>query len=176
MKKLITALLIFLSLGVNAKNSNLSETAKDATEVAYKDSKSAISTVYGDGKDVVKYLTPKTEKLLDKISVKLETTTNEVWRILVRQQKVWSFAYLLGFITSLIFWYRFYLSFKYAEANLQSDGTWAVQNGLLTIALFAISLILSIISISHTIPMLTGFFNSEYGALQTIAEIAKSLK
>jgi hypothetical protein len=74
---------------------------------AYGDSKSAISTVYSDGKEVVKYLTPKTEKLLDKISTKLETTTKS-WVILVKQQRVWSWCYLIGFIISILSWVNFY--------------------------------------------------------------------
>jgi hypothetical protein len=85
---------------VTSKNLKPITMMGDGIGTAYGDSKSAISTVYSDGKEVVKYLTPKTEKLLDKISTKLETTKS-LWVILVKQQRVWS-CYLIGFIISIL--------------------------------------------------------------------------
>jgi hypothetical protein len=50
------------------------------------------------------------------------------------------------------------------------------QNTLLAVAVFLMSLGFTILSVIHVVPMMTGFLNPEFGALQTIAEIAKSIK
>jgi hypothetical protein len=182
MKKVLLLLFMSLSLIMTAQKStekqltSVGTTLNKGIENVYSDGKAGVSTVYSDGKEAIKYLTPKTEKFLDKISKKLETTTDKLWDILVRQQKVWSWCYLIGFILSTISWINFYRLFQKSNTELEGDGTWTVQNILLTLSVFTISCILSVFSAIHLIPMMTGFMNPEFGALETIGEIAKSLK
>jgi uncharacterized membrane protein (DUF485 family) len=79
----------------------------------------------------------------------------------------------------LVLWFHiiFILTISFESNNdLEGDGEWKTQNTLLAVAVFLMSLGFTILSVIHVVPMMTGFLNPEFGALQTIAEIAKSIK
>lgn len=79
------------------------------------DSKQGVSTVYNDGKSVVqtiysdaKKLSPKVEQAVSSLAQSLKTTSENLWTILVKQQKVWSIGFLILTLASLINWVLFY--------------------------------------------------------------------
>lgn len=73
------------------------------------------STVYNDGKKTVKQVyndakafSPKIEKAVESLAGSLKTTANQLWNILVKQQFVWSCAFLILTIASLFNWCIFW--------------------------------------------------------------------
>lgn len=184
--------------------------AQDSTKVN-------ISTVYNDIKHGVNNNAPKIEQALGTIARNLKVTADQVWNILVKQQKVWSLCFLLLTISALTNWYILYKrniyvinpkyekvkvtisKLMYDEGVTKSDSETYLNSSRYqphyrdvqdeeiklipnsTISWFKylhliICLVLSIFSYLHFAQMLTGFMNPEYGAMQTIAEVAKSLK
>lgn len=91
------------------------------------DSKQGVSTVYNDGKSVVqtiyndaKKLSPKVEQAVSSLAQSLKTTSENLWTILVKQQKVWSIGFLILTLVSLFNWCLFYkrnLNIKLTEKN-----------------------------------------------------------
>jgi hypothetical protein len=96
MKKFLLLLMMF-SISLNAQD-KLNE------KTVYDDSKNAISTVYND----VKSLSPKVEESIKILAEQFKTTTTELWSILVKQQLVWSWCFLILTISALFNWWLFY--------------------------------------------------------------------
>jgi len=145
------------------------------TKTFYGDVKDGTVTVYQDAKDVVKYLTPEAKNLIVKIAQKLEKTTDQVWDILVRQQKVWSWCYLLLSISAIILWYRFYLQFNVAKTDLTEAKEVKEINVVFAVALFIFAVTASCFSSFHFIDMMTGFMNPEYGAMKNLYQVYQSV-
>ena len=104
MKKLFLLFMICVSTFVNAQNDKVSSQTSKSIETVYKDSKNGISTVYND----LKSTTPQIKSALESLSKELKTTTDSLWLILVKQQLVWSWCFLILIISSLINWIMFY--------------------------------------------------------------------
>lgn len=100
---------------------------KKQADQVLNDSKQGVSTVYNDGKSVVqtiysdaKKLSPKVEQAVSSLAQSLKTTSENLWVILVKQQKVWSIGFLILTLTSLINWclfYKRYLNNKQKEED-----------------------------------------------------------
>ena len=103
MKKLLL-ILMMISISSIAQEKTLSEKDKANIETVYNDSKNAVTTVYND----VKSLSPKVESAIKELAKEFKTTTTELWNILVRQQLVWSWCFLILTISALINWYIFF--------------------------------------------------------------------
>lgn len=174
MRKLLFCLLLSIAFIGNAQS--VTDKALKSADNAITQGKNGIATVYGDGKDVVKYLTPKAEKLLDKLATKLETTSDKVWIILVKQQRVLSWCYFLGVLSTIFGWFNFYKAFNRGKNELDDSNEWKTSNSVLASSLFIISCIFTYFSVVHLIPMMTGFMNPEYGAMRSILEFANTLK
>lgn len=90
-------------------------------ETVYKDSKQGITTVYND----LKSTTPQIKSALESLSKELKTTTDSLWLILVKQQKVWSWCFLVLILSSLFNWFLFYkrnftnLKYEKVEVSVQ---------------------------------------------------------
>ncbi len=110
MKKLLLLLLTSSFLFANEQK---------ITEQVYDDGKQAVSTVYND----VKSLTPKIENGIKSIAEGLKVGAESVWNILVKQQKVWSIAFLILTITSIINWLLFYKRYLYKIPNPKIEYT-----------------------------------------------------
>lgn len=148
-------------------------TLSSGTDRVYTDGTNAVSTVYSD----IKSLGPKGESAIREMAKSLKTGTKELWRILVNQQRVWSWCYLVGFIITFVSWCHFYHRFKNGSNNAKAnDGDWL--SGDIWISLFtgAMSIGLSVLAATHLVPMMTGFLNPEFGAMQNIIQVALSLK
>lgn len=194
------------------------------TRASMKDtSKVNLSTVYHDVKNGMDVNAPKIEKAIGTIAKDLKVTADKVWNILVKQQKVWSYCFLLLTLSALINWHFFYKnnfirlsektsvigkrdikrqienpqfeSYYEGRSGYKDDirskryidseiGTEDILLPLFTTASIkwfkylhlAICLTLSIFSYLHFASMLTGFLNPEFGAMQTIAEVAQNIK
>jgi hypothetical protein len=96
MKKLFLLLMICVSTFVNAQEKTI--------QTVYKDSKDGISTVYKD----LKSTTPQIKNVLESLSKELKTTTDSLWSILVKQQLVWSWCFLILTFSSIFNWFLFY--------------------------------------------------------------------
>ncbi len=165
---------------VNNATSSFKETNKtfigqtsNGVSTVYGDTKNGISTMYND----VKSLAPDAKSAMQEIYSTLKETSKYAWNLLVRQQKVWSFGYL--FCELLFFYtvYRFWRSYKkYASEDLDESGELKNRNLIPCFILGISSLILGYFSLIHFEPMLTGFFNPEFGALRQLVELGKTIK
>ena len=115
MKKLILSLIVLFTINI-CFSQNKKSLNKTSIETVYNDSKNGISTVYND----LKSTTPQIKNALESLSKELKTTTDSLWFILVKQQLVWSWCFLILTITSLSNWFIFYkrnLNNKLSEKN-----------------------------------------------------------
>ena len=118
-----TKLLLFVAL----MSMTLTFAQEKQVDQVLNDSKKGVSTVYNDGKTVVqtiysdaKKLSPKVEQAVSSLAQSLKTTSENLWNILVKQQKVWSIGFLILTLASLINWllfYKRYLNNKLKEEN-----------------------------------------------------------
>lgn len=195
MKKLLSVVLIatfaFTTMSAQTTSKNVTNTVDNtvnkvsgqATNIVDKTS-NGIGTVYGDSKDAIgivygdlKSLAPKVESALTEVAKGLKVGAESVWKILVKQQLVWSFCYLIGIIVTILSWVNFYYRFNKGQENAKTNqGDWKEADGVLVIVLFIISVALSILSIMNIEAMMTGFINPEFGAIRNIVEIASKLK
>lgn len=83
---------------------NQSAPAKSTVKEVYNDSKSAISTIHED----LTKIAPKLESAVTSIASGLKVGANNVWAILVKQQQVWSWCFLILTISSILNWIFFY--------------------------------------------------------------------
>lgn len=147
----------------------------NGTSTVYGDVKDGTKTVYTDAKNAVKYLTPEAKNLLIKVAQKLEKTTDQVWDILVRQQKVWSWCYLLLTVSAIGLWIRFYHQFSITKTDVNEVNEVKEINVALSLVLFAMAVIASSYSSYYFADMMTGFMNPEYGAMKNIYQVYKGL-
>ena len=167
----IALMTITLSFAQSKQVDKILDTSKDGVSTVYNDGKQAVSTVYND----VKSLSPKVESAIKSLATELKTTTNALWVILVRQQLVWSIAILLGLIGTILSWIHFWYRFKIACEN--DWGRYgSAHYEFICIMCAGISIVGSILVVTHFNDMLTGFINPSYGALKTIVQVAHSLK
>ena len=185
MKKLFLLFMICVSTLVNAQEKTI--------ETVYKDSKNGISTVYDD----LKSTTPQIKNALESLSKELKTTTDSLWLILVKQQLVWSWCFLVLILSSLFNWFLFYkrnfttlkddeiLIGKQTRKTGYSSDPQTITDIILRKNLIfpwfvyvhlTICITLSVFSFLHFSDMLTGFINPEFGALKTITEVVQNLK
>lgn len=158
---------------VSEETTKITETSKKGISAVYSDSKGAISTVYGD----LKSLAPDAKEAMKEIVSTLKQTSNSVWDILVKQQKVWSWCYLIGGIFAGIAWCHFYWRFKkYSAMNYNVEDKehlpWSWSQLLISGFLFVTATILSVIFANNLVDMMTGFINPEFGAIKNIIQIA----
>jgi hypothetical protein len=97
-----------------ATSSVVYEDSKTATSTVYKDSKELLSQLYQDGKIV----SSKLEAALISIAEGLKTTSLKAWDILVKQQVVWSWCYLILTLSSIFLWYKFGKQFLKTQTDL----------------------------------------------------------
>lgn len=104
MKKLFLTLALSISLFANAQSEKVVEKTSKTIETVYSDSKDGIKTVYND----LKSTTPQIKNALESLSKELKTTTNSLWLVLVKQQLVWSWCFLILIFSSMFNWFLFY--------------------------------------------------------------------
>jgi hypothetical protein len=118
MKKLFLTLLLSISVFANAQSEKVVEKTSKTIETVYSDSKDGIKTVYND----LKSTTPKIKNALEVLSKELKTTSDSLWKILVKQQLVWSWCFLILNFSSIFNWFLFYKrnlsNLKYEKVNV----------------------------------------------------------
>ena len=155
--------------------SNLSKTAqqgKASLSSVYGYSKDGIKTVYGD----LSSLGGEAKGAIKDIVKELKQVSVKAWDLLVRQQMIWSLCYLSVTLSSLIFGFRFFKQLKLTGTDLNETGDSKTTHVVLSVVygIFFISTV--IYSSLHLEPMLTGFFNAEFGALRTLIELGQKIK
>lgn len=136
--------------------------------------------VYNDVKSAINTTSPKIAEAIKTISKQLKVTSDKVWDILVKQQRVWSIGFLIGEILTIWCWCHFWYRVKDGQkenwglenSRKNQDSSYAVSAWIT----FVLAAFFSVISLLNFNTMLTGFINPEYGAMKTIAEVAQSLK
>ncbi len=171
--------MFLLSLGMNAQLTGsvdkvVSKSSEGVTTV-YNDGKEAVKTAYTDSKGIVKYVTPKVESALKELGKSLKTGSSEVWKILVRQQRVYAWSYLAILVLAIFSWSHSYYRFSRMKKDRCEYNKLKDSNVAITIFCFILSLSLSATVAMTFQSMLTGFLNPEYGAMKTIVEVAKNL-
>lgn len=132
----------------------------------YSETKNGVSVVYGDGKQAVQYLAEKTDSLINKSGRIIEKAGAIVWDATVNQQKVKSLAYLacLLIYVGLLYFYKSQIN-KFTLAKKDKYDHYTTHQGyFIWIGLFLV-VGLGIFNALHFVPMLTGFFNPEFGAM-----------
>jgi|688.fasta_scaffold296518_2 hypothetical protein len=171
-----------------SKLENVTETVQTVKEnskelkTVYEDTKQVTSTVYDDSKDLLKVLyedgkivSSKLEAALISIAEGLKTTSLKAWDILVKQQLVWSWCYLLLTLSSIFLWYRFGKQFIRTQTDLTETKETKDSNTIMLVLIGFLAVADSIASALHFEQMMTGFLNPEFGAIRTLFELAKSL-
>ena len=164
MKNLITILLFAFTINIcNAYqiDSVLTNTSNVITQL--------------DTSSNLKMVTTKTMEAIQYLAVGLKVSVNEVWDILVKQQQIKSWTFLLLLISSLFLDFLLFKLIKYSYKQCNLDN---LPIGYLLIILISCVVMgaYSFYNVENLYPMLTGFFNPEYGAMADIVEIAKTLK
>lgn len=155
--------------------SNLSKTAqqgKASLSSVYGDSKDGIKTVYGD----LSSLGGEAKGAIKDIVKELKQVSVKAWDLLVRQQMIWSLCYLAVTLSSLILGFRFFKQLKITGTDRTSTDDYKSTNIVLSIVYGTLFVSALLFSSLHLEPMLTGFFNSEFGALRTLIELGQKIK
>jgi len=145
--------------------------------------KATLSTVYGDGKDGVKAiygdissLGGEAKSAIKSIVQEVKEISGKAWLLLVRQQMIWSLCFLAITLSSLILGYKFFNQFKFMINDLNETGDVKERNIPLTFIYGLLFAGAAYASAIHFEPMMTGFFNPEFGALRTLVELGKNIK
>lgn len=132
------------------------------------------SVVYNDIKHTIGVNAPKIEQAVTSLAKSLKVTADNVWDILVKQQKVWSICILIDCVITIFSWIHFYYRLNIVQKN--TDHTCPDSLVVACVITGIIAITGSIVGGIYFQQMLTGFLNPEYGAMQTIAEVATSIK
>jgi hypothetical protein len=97
-----------------AASSNIAGSAKDGVSTVYNDSKEGVKEIYSQ----IKSASPKAAGIIQNMADKLEVGVDAVWKILVRQQLVWSICFLILTLSSIINWYTFYNKYIKTTINI----------------------------------------------------------
>mgnify|MGYP003669144835 FL=1 len=103
-----------LEKGLVQTSSTVVTSAKDGVVTVYNDSKEGVKEVYYQ----IKSASPKAASIISSMADKLEVGVDSVWKILVRQQLVWSICFLILTISSIINWYTFYNKYITIKFNV----------------------------------------------------------
>lgn len=138
----------------------------------YSDTKQGVSTIYND----VKSLAPDAKETLKYFYKEIRNVSIYTWDLLVRQQTTWSICYLLLEILFFITIYKFWKSFDKLKTDTDEAGAMKSINYIPMIGFLGASIFLFVFNINHFEPMVTGFYNPEYGALKTLIELKGHIK
>ena len=163
------------TLDVKNTASDLSKTAqqgKASLSTVYGDSKDGIKTIYGD----MSSLGGEAKGAIKDIVKELKQVSVKAWDLLVRQQMIWSLCYLVITLSSIVLGFKFFNQFKFMLSQEDDKGEMKDKNIPLTIIYGILFTITAYGSAIHFEPMLTGFFNAEFGALRTLIELGQKIK
>ena len=163
------------ALDVKNTASDLSKTAqqgKASLSSVYGDSKDGIKTVYGD----LSSLGGEAKGAIKDIVKELKQVSVKAWDLLVRQQMSWSLCYLAVTLSSLILGFRFFKQLKITGTDRTSTDDYKSTNIVLSIVYGTLFVSALLFSSLHLEPMMTGFFNAEFGALRTLIELGQKIK
>jgi len=163
-------------------NNTVNQVSGQATNIVDKTS-NGIGVLHDDVKDLLgvahedlKVIAPKIESAITEIAKGLKTGAANVWEILVKQQLVWSLCYLLIFILAIASWIHFYYRFNKGSREVNEDGEWRAANIAIAAITCILSIAISIAAVQNLEPMMTGFFNPEFGAMRNIIQFATQFK
>lgn len=157
---------------VNNTGSSIIGQTSNGIGTIYGDTKNSVSTVYTD----IKSLAPDAKSALQEIYSTLKTTSKYAWDLLVKQQGVWAWGYLIGELLFIFILYKFWKSLDKIGTDRSDTGGTKGINYIPAIYLGVGSIILGYLSVIHFEPMMTGFFNPEFGALRNLIELSKTIK
>jgi len=171
---LVTFMLLFTVVSYSQDDLDTSKTeTKVSTAVVYNDSKEAVKIVYSD----VKSLSPDVQKALNKLGKSLNSSAEEVWQVLIKQQLVYSIGILIVILLTIGSWIHFYYRInEYRENPINNKGDLSESRGMVSALCCIIALVGTATSIIHFNMMLTGFINPKYGAIMDIMNTIKLLK
>lgn len=167
---------------IEQTTSDVKNTASDLSKTAQQ-GKASLSTVYGDSKDGIKTIYGDISSLggeakgaIKDIVKELKQVSVKAWDLLVRQQMIWSLCYLAITLSSLILGYKFFNQFNFMIKDTSETGDVKEKNIPLTLIYGLLFAGVGYASAIHFEPMMTGFFNSEFGALRTLIELGQKIK
>lgn len=176
------------------ESSGVIEKGKNAVETVYTDGTDAVSTVYNDGKGVistayedikasVQHMTPVVGDAVESLAKGLKVGAEELFKILVLQQVVYSVVYTIVLIMMVLLLMAFikekkkYLVYLKEYTNnkdiSQNKSSVAMQHWIFMLIYISGVVITGAIFISNIIPFVMGYVNPEYGAVMEILEYAQ---
>lgn len=171
---LASVMLVMVSLGYSEELSKKDaivaiQESKSAVSTVYKDSKTLLSTVHDDAISLVNYAEPKLDSLVTKTIRLADKLGNNLWDILVKQQRVIAWVLLLSWIFSLFSIYR---STKLIKNNEDNSNVYYILGWCWLIVAGCIF----VYSSMHINDIGTGLINPEYGALQELYQLSTQYK
>lgn len=180
MKKIINLFLVALLIFSNVEASKLDSLTNNITKSAYNDGKSTISTLHQDSKQLLttahndaltlsNYLGIRLDSIASKTYKTVGSITTNLWDILVKQQKVFSYTMLFIWLLASLSIIR---ALKYLTVHTKLE-----EPPLYLTWFYGSWLVLGIVSFifcsTHTYDVMTGIFNPEYGALTEVTKLIK---
>ena len=179
MKKSIIIFAVFLLMNVmyiplkaasldtlvsNTKNVVIAAKDSVVQEIREVDTSSTFKMMYSDFKSGITALASS-----------LKVGAEHVYEVLVRQQIVYAIVYIIFFIFAwilIIIWIK-----KYKDKDEEwDDANFITGLGIIRVLQILLGIILLLIGIFHIDTIITGFVNPEYGALQDVIDMVKTIK
>ena len=137
-------------------------------------SKVNADVLYDDFKSLAKHYGVKADTLVAKAFTVLSSTTQEVWDILVLQQRVNALYHLSLLLLELWLIYQWYIFLNRYLAVPKDDRN---DNNIFLLVISALALIaFGIYNSIYMINVYTGLINPKYAAMKEILELSKILK
>lgn len=120
----------------------------------------------------------QTANLIKELAIKLGTTTEYLWTVLMQQAFVSSIIDCIFYIMYFVFMYYMFKGYKYMLGKNEGSPYTRFENmeegqGILVIFLICISIAFTIAFILTVSSTITGFINPEYWALEKILKTFK---
>lgn len=158
--------------------SSVYKDTKNSVGTVYDDSKGVVQTIYSDGKDAVNYITPKVEKAVSEIANGLAVGAEELFKILVMQQVVYSVVYTFVLLALILLCIGLYKESNKIDVPTVQEDIATKSNKLEVIAVKCIIYLTGIvvtasIFFKNIVPFVMGYVNPKYGAIMEILNYAE---
>lgn len=170
-KKKIEQATVTISKEVSKASDQLINSVKE--NLSELDTNSNFKRIYSDLQICGVKITHSLSNILDSLSTTLKVGINEVWDIIVRQQRVYALTYLIPLILAMFFFVKFMNQLR-GEDNFVDDSGSPTLFGTFSVIRGTLAFITLIIGFYHIDIILMGLLNPKYGALETISTFIKN--
>lgn len=168
MKNLILLFLVSMLVSVQLKAINVDSLASKVkvSKQFYADVKDGTSTIHQDIKSLVQYTGVKLDTIANNVVRITSKAANNLWNILVRQQKVMAWYILISWLLSIYSIYR-------ASILINTNEDWSLYK-IIGVGWVISAIMVFIFCTVNLQQVYIGFLNPEYGALKELYEFSLS--